>query len=67
MNAGEITYRPSSKERRQIRAKKEKEQFKNRLRARKEAKMLRLRLVGYAIFGSILVAAAATVALVRHL
>jgi D-serine deaminase-like pyridoxal phosphate-dependent protein len=66
MNAGEMTYRPSSKERRQLRAKQQKEHFKNRLRARKEAKMLRQRLVAYGIGGCILAAATAAVTLVRH-
>jgi hypothetical protein len=64
MNAGDMTYRPSSKERRQLRAKQQKEHFKNRLRARKQAKMLRQRLVAYVVSGGILVAAAVT--LIRH-
>jgi hypothetical protein len=66
MNAGDMTYRPSSKERRQLRAKQQKEHFKSRLRARKEAKMFRQRLVGYAIGGCILAAATAVAALIRH-
>jgi hypothetical protein len=67
MNAGEMTYQPSSKERRQLRTKKQKEDFKNRLRARKEAQVHRQRLVVFGVASGLFVAMAAGFTLLRHL
>ncbi|NEX63755.1 hypothetical protein [Noviherbaspirillum galbum] len=45
MNTSDIPYRMSSHERRQVRARAQKEHFKNRLRARKEFESKRQRVI----------------------